>query len=237
MIPFRRKQHQEVPVSYSDVEYVRGLLNDDLRVQESLYHYWKDYFMTRARGIFFGLDDNQMCDIVHDSYMILWRKVRNGLIYVEDDQLKGRQGMPFTCALTTYMMEVAKLKRKENLRSAGDLLYLEELSVLRRMGDDAEEVELPRDIQLELDDPYIFLGTDYDSVKHEIVAGLIAEMSERCNQILNMFYYKSMGLDTMMSTLNTFNSKDALKTAKNKCLSRLKESARKQYKDFLRATV
>ena len=80
-----------------------------------------------------------------------------------------------------------------------------------------------------------WLNDDPAAAKKEIIADCISKMSERCYQILTMFYDEEKNLDTILVELRSFNSKDALKTAKNKCLNKLKESAnsiyeiRKQY--------
>ncbi|MGN1262611.1 MAG: hypothetical protein ACI4TW_01120, partial [Prevotella sp.] len=97
--------------AYTDVEYVEGLL-DNRKIQEALYKHWERYFETHGSGEFFHLNENKR-NIVHNSFKVLWNKVRTGMIYVEDGILKGKDGQPFSGSLTTYMMGVAKLYNKE----------------------------------------------------------------------------------------------------------------------------
>ena len=84
-----------------------------------------------------------------------------------------------------------------------------------------------------IDEAHEFGEPSTEQVMREIVAETIMQASERCMQILQMFYYKEMSLDAIMSALGTFSSKDALKTAKNKCLERIKTSARQAYCQYL----
>ena len=62
-------------------------------------------------------------------------------------------------------------------------------------------------------------------VMTEIIDDCLSKMSERCYEILTKFYDEEKKLDQIMLELNTFKSKDALKTAKNKCLDKLRTSS------------
>lgn len=69
--------------------------------------------------------------------------------------------------------------------------------------------------------------TDEESVeKLDVISDCVAVMSERCRQILTFFYVDRKRLDEILLLLPTFTSKDALKTAKTKCLSKLKAASR-----------
>ena len=54
-------------------------------------------------------------------------------------------------------------------------------------------------------------------------------MAKRCNMILTLFYYEEKDYDEMLVLMPTFKSKDALKTAKYKCLKRLRDSVTGTY--------
>ena len=47
--------------------------------------------------------------------------------------------------------------------------------------------------------------------------------------ILTLFYYEEKDYDEMLVIMPTFKSKDALKTAKYKCLKRLRDSVNGTY--------
>ena len=63
----------------------------------------------------------------------------------------------------------------------------------------------------------------------EIIADCLSHMPERCNQIITMFYYEEKGLDDIIKELQTFESKNALKTAKYKCMENLRKAVREIY--------
>ena len=67
----------------------------------------------------------------------------------------------------------------------------------------------------------------------EIIADCISNMSKRCNQILTMFYYENKTLDDIMEDLPGFESKNALKTRKYKCMEELRKSAKTIYHRYL----
>ena len=62
----------------------------------------------------------------------------------------------------------------------------------------------------------------------------ISTISDRCRQILTSFYFQEMKLDAILSQLPSFQSKDALKTAKNKCLDKLRKTAMAIYESMVR---
>ena len=72
-----------------------------------------------------------------------------------------------------------------------------------------------------------------DETMLEIIADCISKMSKQCNQILTMFYYEEKTLDDIMTELSTFESKNALKTRKYKCMEELRKSAKSIYRRYL----
>lgn len=217
---------------YSDVEYVEGLL-DDQQIQYALYRHWEQYFNDHASAEFFHLEEHRR-DIIHNAFEVLWMKVRAKKIYVEEGVLMGKDGKPFKGTLTTYMMSVARINNLEIWRGDTKLLHFEDMKPHSYKVDcDDDDIDVMNVISSEPIEDSPFLIPSEELVMREIVAEYISNMSERCNQILTMFYYREMKLDSIMAQLPTFSSKNALKTAKNKCLATLKEAASRKYKDYL----
>lgn len=210
----------DTPV-YTDIEYVEGLL-DDRKIQKALYKHWERYFELHGSSEFFRIGENRK-NIVHNSFKVLWNKVRTGMIYVEDGVLKGNDGKPFKGSLTTYMMSVAKLYNKELVRENRAMLLVDDLSP-RYFSDSISYSCSQQEVSAEYSDTP-FVENHFDEV-YAIVSDIIANMSERCNQIITMYYCEGKKLDVIMEKLSSFNSKDALKTAKNKCLRKLRAAAR-----------
>lgn len=202
---------------YSDIEYVKGVASGNYVMERALYKHCKVYFDRQYRGVFFANDEDKQ-DIFQEAFITLWQNILKGKIRVEDGQLKGRDGMPFTSTLTSYFMGIAKIKNLEWVRKNGPVIIMTEEE--RRWG--ADELSAVIDIHY----------GERDDVMLEIIAECISHISERCNQILSMFFYQELPLDAILKALPTFTSKDALKTAKYKCLETLRKTANEMYDNY-----
>lgn len=206
--------------TYSDVVYVEGVLNRDPLMERALFNHCKKYFDENYKGVFF-VDDENKDDIFQNSFIALWDNILRGKIYVENGILKGKEGKAFTGKLTTYLMGIARLKYLEWTRenSSGEHCADEEIQQRE------QELEQYRKYLYDSDDEWMI----------DIISDCISHMSERCNEILTRYYYEEKSLDDIMLELPTFASKNALKTAKYKCLESLRESARFVYSRYVNA--
>ena len=197
---------------FTDIDFINGVFCKDLSIQKALYLHCRRYFFAHFNAIFFvPLTDAE--DIFQDSFITLWQNIEHRKIYVEDDIIKGRKGKPFMGTLTSYLMGIAKLKYLELVRGSVNWVHLDSL---------LDDVDMSERQQGE---PIVDDWQDETNAMREALSECISKLSERCSQILNMFYAEQMSLDEMLLLLPTFQSKDALKTAKNKCLTKLRESA------------
>lgn len=219
-------------LAYSDVEFVEGLLYDR-KIQFALYRHWESYFNSHCGAEFYMVKDLKK-EIIHNAYTVLWNKVRCKRIYVEEGVLKGAGGEPFKSSLTTYLMSVAKRNNLELVRDIKKMPNIDDLGSHRQNNGDGDEGGgLLNKVPSEPIEPNPFTDPSAESAMRDIVAEIVSNMSERCKQILTMFYYKEMKLDRIMEELPSFTSKDALKSKKNKCMNRLKEAANARYKEYL----
>ncbi len=212
--------------TYSDALYVEGVFRRDDKMENAMYNHCRRYFEEHYQGVFFAGSEYKD-DIFQESFIQLWKNIINRKIYVEEGELLGKDGKPFSGKLTTYFMSIAKLKYLEIVRQ-GEHNYLMPFEELCNI-----EKELKR-LYRELicgsgDEKY----EDAIGMMIEIIADCISNMSERCNQIINMFYVEEKTLDEILSVLPTFTSKDALKTAKNKCMNNLRKTAQAVYQEYL----
>ena len=208
---------KEKPISAEkDAQIVDGVFRHDRKMGDALYELCHDYYEENFRGVFIANEEDEK-DIFYNSLETLLMKIEDRKIYAENGELKGKGGKPFTSTLTTYFMGIAKLKYKEWVRQhpIGPHVDIE-------TGKIKTDTELYRDI----------LYDDDENEKLSIIADCISRMSERCNQILTLFYYKEMSLDEILEEIPTYKSKNALKTEKNKCMNTLRESAKAIYKRF-----
>ena len=111
------------------------------------------------------------------------------------------------------------------------LKYLEWVREHRKILNTEDEDKVCKTIDLESYKDILY--DESDNRMLEIIADCISHMSERCNQILTLFYYKEKTLDDIMMELPTFDSKNALKTAKYKCMETLRMSAKSIYQKYL----
>lgn len=200
---------------YSDADFVVGIKSGDRKMTNRFYGQCKEYFNQKYSALFFT--DNEMKnDIFEDAFIILWQKIERGDIFVRNDEILSQGGKRMTCNLNTFLMSIAWNKFHEYARKHREELF-EDLFA------DAESI---------LAISYTSGHDDIKSQKLEIISTCIAKMPKRCNQILTMFYYEEKKLDAIMLELKTFSSKDALKTAKNKCYNTLKNNVLQQYKVF-----
>lgn len=207
---------KKLNVQYSDAALVDGVYRHNPKVEQALHHHCKEYFEEHYKGVFFATDENKN-DIFQEAFITLWQNIEKKKIYVEDGELRGKEGKPLTGKLTTYFMSIAKLKYLEWTRNSSFVTYTDEqMTTLSNLYKD-----------LLFDD-----SVDDDEVKLRIIEECVSHMSERCCQILTMFYYEMKTLDRILEELPSFASKDALKTAKYKCMQTLHDSANAIYGRF-----
>lgn len=204
--------------TYSDVEYVEGVFRCNPMMERALYYHCKRYFDDNYRGVFF-VGPEHKDEIFQEAFITLWEKIMNKKIFVEDGELKGKNGTAFSGKLTTFFMSIARLKYLEWVRENMHRYTNEEEERRRR----EQEMELFKTLLYDSDDEMML----------EIIADCISKMSKQCNQIITLFYYEEKTLDDIMVELKTFISKDALKTRKYKCMEELRKSAKSIYRRYL----
>ena len=204
--------------TYSDVEYVEGVFRCNPIMERALHYHCKRYFDDNYRGVFF-VGPEHKDEIFQEAFITLWEKIMNKKIFVEDGELKGKNGTAFSGKLTTFFMSIARLKYLEWARENMHRYTNEEEERRRR----EQEMELFKTLLYDSDDEMML----------EIIADCISKMSKQCNQIITLFYYEEKTLDDIMVELKTFISKDALKTRKYKCMEELRKSAKSIYRRYL----
>ncbi len=202
--------------NYTDAEYVNGMKSGNKRIQSHFYNHCRDYFNQTYSKLFFT-DNEQKNDIFEDSFIILWQKIERGEIFAKDGVVIAKGGKEMKCSLKTFMMSIAWNKFREYTRKHHEALFEDMFSTANQVG--IKSISFVNNSE-----------EDVEGLKFEIIATCVAKMPKRCNQILTMFYFEGKKLDTIMIELNTFTSKDALKTAKNKCFNTLKNNVLQQYK-------
>lgn len=199
----------------SDATYVEGAYSCNPQIEHSLHKVCRKYYDDNFHKPEVGEEGRK--DIFQSSLLALWENIRNRRIYVEDGELKGRDGQPFTSSLTTYFMGIVNNKYLEWLRK----------NPKSRPAKPSEEEEAKGESVEVIVSDFIY---DDDTIrKLTIIANRISHMTKQCNKILTLYYYEEKDYDEILKLMPTFNSKDALKTAKYKCLKRLRDSVNGTY--------
>lgn len=200
---------------YSDIAYIDGVYRCDSKMERAMHKLCRKYYDDNFHKQEVGEEGRK--DIFQSSLLALWENIRNRRLYVEDGELKGRDGQAFTSSLTTYFMGIVNNKYMEWLRKNPIVPAIDPKK--EKVPDDYNEEEVVRD----------FLYDDATITKLSIISNRISHMAKRCNMILTLFYYEEKDYDEMLVIMPTFKSKDALKTAKYKCLKRLRDSVNGTY--------
>jgi DNA-directed RNA polymerase specialized sigma24 family protein len=200
---------------YSDAAYVEGVYRYDPIMERGLHKLCKEYYDKNFHKPNVGAEG--MKDIFQSSLLALWDNIRNRRLYVEDGELKGNDGEPFTSTLTTYFMGIV------NYTFLGWLRKNPTISPIK-----PEKEKVPENFSEE-DVMKGFKDDDEVARRKRIVSHRIDHMAKQCNKILTYYYYEEKTYDEIMELMPTFKSKDALKTAKYKCLKRLRESVTGTY--------
>lgn len=217
LIPFR------TPTQQKEARLVAGMANRERRAEYELYTYCYDYFRSKFRGVFFAGEEIAE-EIFRNSFIVLWKNIEEGKIYVQDDIVTDMNGEPFTSSILTYFMSIARNKYKEIARERP--VYAD------------PDTEMGRKVREEGFDAEDYKGMLYDpgdNLMLDIIADLISTMSPRCNEILTKFYYEEKKLEVILSEIPSIDSKDALKTKKYKCIENLRKSANEIYRRILNA--
>ena len=199
------------PPKYSDATIVEGVYQHSQKMGYALYKLCRDYYEEYFHAVFF-IDEESSKDIFQNSLVTLLEKIESRKIYVENNVLIGKDGKPFTSKLTSYFMGIAILKYKEWVRDWNG----------KGKKVDVSEAEQYREI----------LYDDDENPMLRIVSDCISKMPRRCNQVLTLFYYREKKLDEILKEIDSYESKNALKTEKYRCMKNLRESATAIYHRF-----
>lgn len=194
--------------SYDDFEVITGLQARNGAVERWFYESAQRYFNKCFKEVFFDEDKRQ--EVFQSAFIKLWTEIENRRIKIVSGIISRQQRdgsyEPMTCSLTTFLMAFARTEYREIVRNVHEEYY-EELydKVSEPFGYGAGE-------------------DDAEELKNRIVDECIAAMSPNCVEILTLFYYKNKSLDEIMELRGDRNcSKNGLKSAKNKCMTTLRE--------------
>ena len=204
-------------VNWTDQEMVAAVMRRDNIVLERIYHDCKAYFRHHAGAVF--VTEANIDDIFQEALVHLWREIETRRIEFSEGRLcrwvEG-QLQPMSSSLTTFLLAIAKRKHWELLRKQQHLLLTD------------------NDLMLETLDSNRFAESDTEQTEREmrerVVTDVVLAMSDRCRQILTLFYYEHRSLDDILALRPENQTKQGLKTSKYKCMQRLRDQVRDQFR-------
>lgn len=199
----------------TDAEVVVAVQQHNDAVIERFYHQCQNYFLAHARSMF--IEESSLDDIFQDSMILLWREIETKRIVVSDATVcRYRDGHaePMTSSLKTFLMAIAKRKNWELLRREH-----QHQSAPIEAVDTARYADRPAEV------------SDAE-LAEQVVADTMQQLTDRCREILTMFYYEQRSLDDILSAREENTSKIGLKTSKYKCINRLRQLVQQNLKMY-----
>lgn len=193
---------------------VLAVQRHDNNALERCYKDCKSYFTTHAGALF--VSEDLLDDIFQESMIHLWREIETGRISLCDGvvaRINDGELQPMKCTLRTFLLSIAKRKHWEQLRKQSQIVLTEDVSLLNneRYGSPPSD------------------DTEAQEMRERVVTDAVLGMSERCRQILTLFYYEHRSLDEILAMRPENTSKIGLKTSKYKCMQRLRETVKAQF--------
>ena len=113
-----------------------------------------------------------------------------------------------TSTLKSYVFAIGKFKIYKQLNRAKKIYH------------EGEIIHVSEEMQI--------FETDAQEEQRQILKRSWKQLGSKCQEILELFYYKGMTLDEIQEALH-YSSKDVVKSQKYRCVAQLKELARERY--------
>ncbi len=190
------------------VDIVDAVHRRDSAAEMMLYERCYKYFKEKAAMLPY-LRKEQSDDIFQESFLVIWTEIQNGKIFTKDGFLvrinKYGEAARMTCSLDSFLMAIARNLHLKGLRKDGPGVFVD-------IDDRVFSGEL------------VDVDTSERESRMQAIDDQLAKLSERCREILTMFYVKGLSLEQILVNRPENTSKDGLKTSKSKCLKQLKSN-------------
>lgn len=193
----------------TDALYVRAFGCGNERLQRECYLACRETFASHPPKM--QASDDDLKDIFHESFEILWNNIDKGIVYVEGSGVKARNRHGETSTVKdltgAYFSGIIRHKYLEYCRDKGRIIPVE-----KEIADDES-----REPRVEESDD------DIELAKERLTVRALNSLARSCIDILTKFYHESKSLEDILAERPENNSYDGLKTRKSKCLKNLKE--------------
>jgi RNA polymerase sigma factor (sigma-70 family) len=146
----------------------------------------------------YNLDPDTVSDIYQETFYIVYKKMKYDAL------------TELSCSLKTFIYSIGsnqlltELKRKQLLTQDLENSLVSEISIENDLIEEEEE----------------------NGRRNSIINEEVNKMTELCRSILKMFYWQKMKLPDILFNLSGYQSLDALKTQKYKCMKKLEENVK-----------
>lgn len=194
-------------------ELVEAVSKGDYDSEYELYKRCHDYFQEKS-GLMPYLRSDVAEDVFQDSFLVVWTEIQNGKICIKDGKIArvdytGKVSY-MTCSLNTYLMAIIRNKYYKGLRREGPAVLVDLDSSKEIIGESVDCKVSEKELRM------------------QIIDDELEKMSDRCREILTMFYVKGLQLEQILERRSENTSKDGLKTSKSKCLKQLQNNAKRR---------
>lgn len=175
------------------MSWIEDLKLDENKELRKIYSDYRSECISWLKSNY-SLSENEGIETFQNAVIILYDNVMQGKIINASSTLK------------SYLFSIAKNKAYEMLRRKKQLVSSDEYDLPAILVEDDYAIE----IKLKKEEQY-----------KSVDIGL-TKLGDPCKTLLQLFYYKKMKMDEI-KTLMAYESRDSVKTAKYKCIKRLKK--------------
>lgn len=205
----------------TDTDYILAIQADNYcQYVNELRDYCYDYF-TRTMMKEFSLSKYDVEDFFQESFIKLWTQITTKNIVVKGNNIfrwkhdtEGVWGLySFTRDLRSYLVDIGKNDYKTAMR--------------KKHEDDMEVVSSHNIPQTTLNE------FDRFEIERMVVADSLNNLPKGCQSLLRMFIYDQLSNEEVLKRTNgRYSDADSLKTGKNKCMKKLKATAKELLEKF-----
>lgn len=182
----------------SDLDYINFIRKGDNGIIAKLYGKLRSSalkYLLKSKGL--SRDDCQ--DIFQDSIVCLVTNAR-------------KDGFTLTCKLETYVIGICKNLASNKLRKSSKLTPLDQGEECFSIIDVATSDD---DIELKME----------KNEKVSLAKSIFRQIGDNCKKLLSAFYLDEMSYKQITETMGVYANEDSAKTAKNKCMTKIKSVA------------
>lgn len=184
-------------------EILAEIKNNNQHVVEMVYKKYRNKFIAFAYKKY-GLDKELGKGIYQDAFLAFFNNVQNGRL------------SELTVQVQTYLFQIGRnhilnhFKRAQRYHNVEPGSYEEELM---GKGESSEDIEL-------------------EEKKRMLVLKHLEQISERCRELLKLFYFEKKDYDEIVEAMD-FNNIDSAKTQKYKCMKKLEQTLTEEYNQIV----